>query len=154
MTKLILFAVVAFGLSLAAAHAESPAQYCTRVANDDTVRPIPASLVATARTLFGLQHMPPAQIRRGTVFRCADQKLLLCNYGANLPCGKANTSTSLPGAADWCRQHPNDDFIPMYVTGHDTIYRWRCANGQAQAGAPTETVDARGFITRFWKLVD
>jgi hypothetical protein len=42
----------------------------------------------------------------------------------------------------------------MYVTGHDTIYRWRCNGAQAATtGAPLD-VDRRGFISRYWKPVD
>ncbi|MGC2050146.1 MAG: hypothetical protein WA636_01490, partial [Methylovirgula sp.] len=72
--------------------------------------------------------------------------VLLCTIGANLPCGKANTSTELPGVNDWCRQNPNSDFIPMAVTGHDTIYEWHCAGTVAKPGKKIGAVGARGFF--------
>jgi hypothetical protein len=30
--------------------------------------------------------MPGQQALHSTVFRCADERVLLCSYGANLPC--------------------------------------------------------------------
>lgn len=137
-----------------AAPAETPGQICQRAGTDDALRPIPASLVPDARRLFGLERMPTEQVQRGTLFRCADRRVLVCNLGANLPCGKANRSRNLPGATAFCRQNPNSDFIPMVATGHDTIYHWRCVSGTAQPGPPVEKVDARGFIARYWKPVN
>ena len=107
--------------------AEEPRRYCARAGVDDTLRPLPASLVGAATRLFGLRA-PASYVQRTTVFRCAGGRVEVCNLGANLPCGKANTSRALPGAIQYCREHPGSDFIPMYVTGHDTIYRWRCAD--------------------------
>jgi hypothetical protein len=95
--------------------------------------------------------MPAAQIRRSTYFRCMDGRVFLCNLGANLPCGKANQSRHLAGAEAWCAKHPDADFIPMYATGHDTIYNWRCRAGKAATEGPPLEVDSRGFIARYWK---
>ena len=88
------------------------------------------------------------------MYRCAEGRLLVCNLGANLPCGKANTSRALPAADAWCAERPGSDFIPMYVTGHDTVYRWRCDGTKAATtGKPLE-VDRRGFIVELWKPAD
>ncbi len=56
---------------------------------------------------------------------------MACTVGANLNCGKADTRRDLPGATAWCRENPDSDFIPMFATGHETIYDWRCTKGQA-----------------------
>ena len=148
-------AILAGVLAAAAgpAHAETPAQHCQRVGVDDTLRSIPASLVPAAQRLFGLR-MPAEQVRNTTYFRCANGRVLVCNVGANLPCGKANQSRNLPGATAYCRENPGSDFIPMVATGHDTIYRWRCAGRTAQPRGPVEKVDDRGFFSRYWKRVD
>lgn len=146
-----LLSLLSFWPAGAALAADAP---CRDVGTDDTARPIPDSLVAAASRLFGLQAMPPEQIRRSTWYRCSAGRVLLCNGGANLPCGKADASARLPAADAWCAQHPGAAFIPMYVTGHDTIYRWRCSGGRAATeGAPME-VDQRGFIARYWKPAD
>jgi hypothetical protein len=123
---------------------------CRDGQTDDTLRPLPSVLVARARTVFGL-HMPAEQVRKTTVVRCMNGKVMLCNAGANLPCGKANTKRTLPGATTWCGDHPDVSFIPMFATGHDTIYRWSCSGTTAVAGEPVEAVDARGFVAQYWK---
>lgn len=142
-------APVALALPSGAA-GETPAETCARAGTDDSLRPIPASLAATARRLFGLDA-PDAVVARTTVFRCAGGAVLLCNTGANLPCGRANTDRGLASAARYCRDNPDDASIPMVVTGHDTVYRWRCRGGEAEAGEPVERTDARGFVARLWK---
>ena len=133
------------------AHAASPATLCDHLGTSDRLRAIPAALVPAAMRIFRLGAMPAAQVERSTVFRCFDHRVLLCNFGANLSCGKANTRRDLPAASAWCARHPGSSFIPMYVTGHDTIYRWRCAGAQAATGAPRLRVDARGFIASHWR---
>ncbi|MBV8912482.1 MAG: hypothetical protein JOZ05_05490, partial [Acetobacteraceae bacterium] len=104
--------------------AQDPAAVCQRAVVDDTLRPVPDGLVPAARQLFGLRNMPANAVRRTTVFRCMQGAVMLCNFGANLPCGKANSARDLPAAEAWCRQRPGDLMIPMVVTGHDTLYRW------------------------------
>jgi len=152
----LLLPLALFALALPprqAAAQQDPRAFCARAGTDDATRPIPPSLVDAARRLFELRGGPEL-VRRTTVFRCAEGAVLLCNTGANLPCGKANTSRDLPGAASWCRDNPRADMIPMFATGHDTIYRWRCRNGRPVAEGPAEEVDARGFLARLWKRVD
>jgi hypothetical protein len=76
---------------------------------------------------------------------------MVCVVGANLPCGKANTSTALPAAEEWCRTNANAEFIPMYVTGHDTIYSWRCIGSAATTTGQTAKLDSRGFFADYWR---
>jgi hypothetical protein len=144
-------AVLPWPLFCSGAAAEPPSDLCRRAATDDTLRPLPQALVPNARRAFRLDAMPAAQIQRSTVFRCTAGRVLLCNSGANLPCGKANTSRRLPGADSWCAEHPGSDFIPMYITGHDTAYRWRCTDARARIVGAGFKLDRRGFFARYWK---
>ncbi|MGH7120867.1 MAG: hypothetical protein ACREFP_18090 [Acetobacteraceae bacterium] len=137
-----------------AAAAAAPAEVCRKLGTSDQLRTIPRSLVPAAVRLFGLSAMPAEQVQRSTVFRCFEGNVLACNYGANLPCGKADTRRDLPAATAWCAKNPSSHFIPMYVTGHDTIYRWRCGGATAVSGAAVFSVDARGFIAQLWKPAD
>lgn len=139
--------------SVGASAADGRSGVCRPGATDDNLTPLPAGLVSRARQVFRLD-MPDALIQRTTVYRCMDGRTLLCMAGANLACGKANTSRDLPGAEAWCRDHSQSDSVPMFVTGYDTIYRWRCAGGKPAIAATTETVDARGFLARNWKDAD
>lgn len=128
----------------------SPRRYCAQVGTDDTLRPTPPALAGAIGRLF---HLSGNYALETTQYRCAGGKVLLCTVGANLPCGKADTSVDLPGANDWCRQNPNSDFIPMFVTGHDTIYAWHCDGDVAKPRKKIGTVDARGFFEEYWKVL-
>jgi hypothetical protein len=130
---------------------ESPRAFCARVGNDDELRTAPASLASAIKRLFNLKgnNLPTA-----AYYRCAAGHVLACWVGANIPCGKANTAKTLPAATEWCATHPDSDFIPMVVTGHDTLYSWRCVGHAAQAGAPAGKLDARGFFDENWKRVN
>jgi hypothetical protein len=145
---------IAFALFIAAPTnakpASSPRAYCAKVVNDDQLRSPPPSLAAAINQLFEVSGTFGLQT---TNYRCAAGKVMLCNEGANLPCGKANLSKILPGAAAWCKDNPNTNFIPMVATGHDTLYRWRCVKGVATPGAPLSDVDPRGFFADDWKAL-
>jgi hypothetical protein len=131
--------------------AETPAAACERLGTDDTLRPIPESLVPAVNAASGTE-MPVGVALRTTVFRCADGRVLVCAVGANLPCGRASTSrTPGAGAIAWCSQNRDAAFIPAVATGHDTIYAWQCHDGAPLIARQVLDVDKRGFIVQFWK---
>jgi hypothetical protein len=134
----------------APAQTSEPTAACKPGVTDDTLVPLPAMLTARAKQLLHLA-MPDELIRKTTVYRCVDGRTLLCTTGANLACGRANTDRDPPGVAAWCREHRQSDAVPMFVTGHDTIYRWHCTDGTPRIEAAVEPVDARGFLSRNWK---
>jgi hypothetical protein len=150
IVALLVAALALFGGG--AASADQPAAYCKRVGTDDTLRALPQSLAPQVARLFGL-HMPAASIAQTSYFRCLNGSVMACTVGANLPCGKANTSRSLPAADAYCHANPGATFVPMVVTGHDTIYQWRCVGSSAAAGGPAEQLDSRGFFVRYWQVV-
>lgn len=149
-------AVIAIALLIALltampVRAETPAAFCQRVGTDDTTRPIPEALVPAANVVFGTS-MPARIMMDTTVYRCAAGHVLVCTVGANLPCGKANTSRA-PGAGlvQWCRANPDATSIPAAVTGHDTIYQWSCQAGAPRIDRQALHADPRGFVAEFWK---
>jgi len=144
--------VFAAALLLNGAVAEA-AGVCKPGPTENVPLPLPADLVPRARQVFQLA-MPDDLIRKTTVYRCMNGRTLLCTTGANLSCGKANLSRDLPGAVSWCREHTESDSVPMFATGHDTIYRWRCSNGTPVIAATVEPVDAEGFLSRNWKAAE
>jgi hypothetical protein len=127
-------------------------QVCKR--DDPTPRPLPATLVPEVEKVFGLQTVDPAWVERSTVVRCMDGKLWACNAGANLPCGKGNTTLTMAAGDDWCRQNPNADFIPAYITGHDNVRRWRCTNGAPAITGKPALLDAQGYLSDYWKVLE
>ena len=140
----------AAGCAAAAPPDQSPAQVCRGLGTDDTLRPIPASVVPEVNALFHAR-MPPQMAVATTVFRCDAGHALVCTRGANLPCGKASTSRHSAGADRWCSEHPNADFIPAFAVGHDTIFAWRCHGSTPAIERQAFTVDDRGFIAAFWR---
>jgi hypothetical protein len=152
--RLLVTATAAFALgSVVAARAEMPAKFCARVGTDDTLRPIPESLVPAVNSVFGTD-MPARAAMDTTVFRCVNGQVMVCTVGANLPCGPANASRT-PSAAmlQWCHDHRDATFIPAVVSGHDTIYAWRCLDGEPQVARQTDQVDPRGFVAQYWKVL-
>ncbi len=134
------------------ASAQDLSAFCGKSVNDDRLKPLPAPLSAEARRLFELsQDEPAALVSKSTVYRCMNGKVWLCNYGANLVCGKANARRISRGATAWCKQNPGSDSVPMAATGHDTIFEWKCVGTKPQASGQIATVDPRGFIAQNWK---
>lgn len=89
----------------------------------------------------------------GTFWRCMDGNLMGCTVGANLPCGPANTSREpTSGMVEYCRENPGLA-IPAAVTGHATIYTWRCQAGSPVIVRQWADVDSRGFISSVWYLI-
>jgi hypothetical protein len=152
MRALLAAGLLALG-AVSAAQAATPAATCARAGTDDALRPLPRALVPAARRAFGYTGMTAAEVERMTVFRCMDARILICSWGANLACGKAETASSLPAATNYCLGNPDVSFIPAYVTGHDTIYQWRCQRGMAVPSHPA-ALDARGFFQSLWVPAD
>ncbi|MCK8785268.1 hypothetical protein M0638_12820 [Roseomonas sp. NAR14] len=138
------------GAALAGEGAEGPGERCRRLGDDDATHGIPASLAPAARRALGL-NMSDAEAMRGTVYRCMGGAVLVCSHGANIPCAKGDTGRDLPAAREFCRANPDTDFIPAYVTGHDTVLNWRCQDGRAVASGPGQALDARGFVASQWR---
>ena len=80
------------GLTAPASY-ENPRAYCVRVGTDDTLRTPPSSLAPAVRRLFNIRgHYAP----NAAYYRCVDGTVKVCFVGANLPCGKADTSKNRP----------------------------------------------------------
>ena len=93
-------------LATGQASAQDVQALCAKLGNNDKIKTIPASLVPKARQLFSISNTPAGFIRKTTSFRCMGGKAWLCNTGANLDCGKANTSRNSPGATGLLQAKP------------------------------------------------
>jgi hypothetical protein len=129
---------------------ENPFQYCRRVGTDDNPGDVPVSLAPAFAKVFGVR-MTPAEIQRNSSFRCYRGKVMGCMVGANLNCGKAETSKTSQGGDEWCRSHPDDVMIPMAATGHATIFSWRCSGDRAVPAKVISKVDDQRFEVINWK---
>lgn len=138
-------------LSLNAARAET--SFCAAQPTSDTLFALPASLVPAAIKVFDLHDVTPQDVQHLTVARCMSGRVYACFVGANLPCEKANTSIAQPAITAWCKTNPQSDFVPAFITGHETIYNWRCQKGQPAITPPTAALDERGFFKAYWRLL-
>ncbi len=128
----------------------NPDQYCPIARADHAARSAPPSLVPAVTAAFRVR-MSPAEVERQTVIRCANGRLLACMIGGNLNCGQADTRKTSVGGDAWCRQNPGAPFIPMFTTGHTTIYAWHCEGPHAVPRRQVQRVDAEGFVAGFWR---
>ncbi len=140
-----------------------PFAYCAAVGTVDkpdaryTGAPVPDEVINGFKKAAGLESStePMDMLRKTTIWRCMGGKVYACNFGANIPCdSKANTSrTPSQEMLDYCKANPNSDFLPMAVTGHDTVYSWRCTNDQPEVVQQVGQVDAAGYIQQFWYAI-
>jgi hypothetical protein len=139
-----------------------PFAYCAAVGTADTpdVRytgpSMPDVLAEGLRKASGASADAPIEMfTTGAFWRCMDGKVYACTVGANLPCdSKANTDkTPTQAENDFCQANLASDFIPAYVTGHDTIYIWRCKAGKAEIDRQGFHVDKQGYIVEIWYAI-
>ena len=98
----------------------------------------------------------PDAFKQMTIWRCMNNKVYACNFGANLPCdSKADTNRNPTQAmVDFCKENPGSDFIPMAVTGHATIYSFHCVEDQPELLDQIAQVDAAGYLANIWYPIE
>lgn len=141
-------------------HYDDPFSYCRALGTLDRPderyagpNPPPAVIAGLIKSL-GVAHpgSRSSAFVRGIYWRCMDGAVYACSVGANLPCESRADTNRVPtkGEQQYCGSHPRSSFIPMYVTGHATVYDWRCEGVEPVAGKQLSQVDARGFIAGIW----
>ena len=141
-----------------------PFAYCTAVGAIDapdaryTGEAAPDAVIKGYLKAAGIEENPEFSdvYKKMTIWRCMENKVYACNFGANLPCdSKANTDREPTQAmADFCKQNPGSDFIPMAVTGHETIYSWHCVKDAPELLEQISQVDAAGYIENIWYFIE
>ncbi|MCE1253589.1 MAG: hypothetical protein LWX83_08590 [Anaerolineae bacterium] len=142
---------------------DDPFAYCQAVGNQDVVDAaysgpkLPAAVEQALRKAYNAPTETPEELyKNGSYWRCMNHQVYACFVGANLPCdSKANTDENPTDAEkDFCKEHPDSDFIPASVTGHDTIYEWRCKAEIPEVNSQLFRVDDRGYISEIWYQVE
>jgi hypothetical protein len=139
--------------------------YCAAVGTQDDIdlaNSITGALpIKQAMAAFGETNSEAFGVAEGFspfVWRCAHGKVLVCaKYGGYEEyCGRADISpVATKEVSDYCRRHPNDDVIPLAVTGHhSTMYEFTCRRGVATATRKLFTPDERGFQPDLWREID
>jgi hypothetical protein len=124
------------------------ARYTGPAAPERVARALRAELRAPA-------DAPLELFTRGMYWRCMERAVYACVTGANLPCMARGDTSLVPSrpVALFCREHPDAEIVPAYVTGRATVYEWRCARGAPVAVRQVATPDARGFLSEIWHRV-
>jgi len=150
LAKFMLLASLVVGTSaLGARPARAAESYCPNPSYQQP-RKVPANLVA--RVAKALQ-IDAALVRGATFVRCAGATLMGCSIGANLVCGEADTRRQIPEATRWCHDNPEAKIVPMFATGHATIYEWSCVGRRAVPGKAVFAVDPGGYIAENWQTI-
>lgn len=110
--------------------------------------------------ILGLEHALGlrlgAEQRRafshGVYWRCMDGKVYACAVGANLPCQSKADVDRRPTEAEkrYCQANHDAYVVPAYVSGHATLYEWRCSGSQAVATKALYAVDQQGYRADIW----
>lgn len=123
-----------------------------------TGQAVPEAVINGFKKAAGLEAStePMEMFQKTTVWRCMDNQVYACNVGANLPCSdKADTNkTPTQEMNEFCQANPDSDFIPMSVTGHSTIYSWRCNQNTPEVLEQIEQVDGQGYLARIWYPIE
>jgi hypothetical protein len=135
-----------------------PFQYCAAVGTIDsydsryTGSKMPESLINGMISKGIVSADAPPEFKNNAIWRCMDNHVWICIFGANIPCDKkADTSTSPSSEIeDYCKSNPNNDFLPAYIIGRLTVYEWKCTSGNPEIGRQVLQVDSQGFPANYW----
>lgn len=144
--------------SVPAVQYDDPYAYCAAVGTIDApdsayIGPaMPDSLVDAMVAADIVTADAPAEFKKNAVWRCANKHVMICHFGADLPCQeKADLSmTPSPEMADFCKSNPASDVIPAVVTGRATVYDWKCDKDVPVTSGQVLKVDPQGFLADFW----
>jgi hypothetical protein len=92
------------------------------------------------------------EFQQNAVWRCMNNSVWVCHFGANVPClEKADTSqVPIPAMEDFCTANPTAESIPAAVTGRATVYEWKCNAGNPEVIRQVFQVDPQGYLADFW----
>jgi hypothetical protein len=151
------------GVALTEGHFDDPFAYCEAVGTiaapdarytgtampDPVARGLKAALAQPA-------DAPTELLLRNSIWRCMDGKVYACTVGANLPCSeKADARREpAPALADFCRQNPGAEVIPMVLTGRATVFAWRCTGERPAIVRQFAQPDRAGYLANIWYEID
>lgn len=137
---------------------DDPFAYCAAIGTIDTPNEqytgpkMPDSIVAGMIKQGIVSADAPAEFQKNAVWRCMDNSVWVCHFGANLPCQEKADASKIPTSAmeDFCKTSPTADNIPAAVTGRATVYEWKCNAGKPEVVKQVFQVDSQGYLDNFW----
>ena len=85
-------------------------------------------------------------------WRCMDGSVYACGSGNSPICGKMDPYQNITAIKQFCRENPNDDFVPAAVMGRFPV-EWACQGGKPFIKQGDFRVDKRGYPVEYWKLM-
>jgi len=137
---------------------DDPFAYCAAVGTIDTPDAaysgpeMPDSIIQAMIRQGIVSADAPLEFQQNAVWRCMDNSVWVCHFGANLPCEEKADTSQVPnsGMEDYCRENPTADIIPAFAAGRATVYEWACADGTPEVVRQVLNSDAQGFLSDFW----
>lgn len=135
-----------------------PFAYCAAVGTVDTAderytgEKMPDSVVEAMLQQGIVSAEAPAEFQRNAVWRCMNGNVMVCHFGANLPCEEKADGSRTPTAEveAFCQENPNAEVIPAAVTGRATVYEWKCTAGKPEVVKQLFMADDQGYLAEFW----
>lgn len=135
-----------------------PFAYCAAVGTVDTPdarytgEALPESVLQAMVRAEVVTADTPLEIQQHATWRCMEGAVWVCHFGANIPClDKANTDqTPTAEMNKFCADDPAADNIPAAVTGHATVYAWKCSAGKPEIVRQVLNTDTQGYPVEFW----
>lgn len=137
---------------------DDPFAYCAAVGTIDTPDAaysgpeMPDSIIQAMIRQDIVSADAPLEFQQNAVWRCMDNSVWACHFGANLPCEEKADTSQVPnsGMEDYCRENPTAEIIPAFATGRATVYEWVCNEGTPEVVRQIFNSDAQGYIADFW----
>lgn len=137
---------------------DDPFAYCAAVGTIDTPDEqytglkMPDSIVQAMIAQGIVSADAPEEFQQNAVWRCMNDSVWVCHFGANLPCLEKADMSQVPTSEmeDFCKSNPTADSIPAAVTGRATIYEWKCNAGKPEVIRQVLQVDPQGYLADFW----
>jgi putative hemolysin len=137
---------------------DDPFAYCATVGTIDTPdgrysgAKMPDSVIQGMIQQGIVSADAPLEFQQNAVWRCMNNSVWVCHFGANLPCLEKADTTQTPTSemADYCQANPTADFIPAAVTGRATVYEWGCKDGKPEVVKQLFESDPQGYLADFW----
>ncbi len=121
--------------------------YCAGLGTKTDVKPIPELLVPYANSVFF------DGAASSTEYRCIANQIYICENGNGFNCDRPSTKRHNSSVDQFCRENPSASSVPFAVSGHGSVYAWKCVGTNA-AIAHTESTDKEGFRTEMWVPID
>jgi len=137
---------------------DDPFAYCAAVGTIDTPdgryngAKMPDSIIQGMNRQGIVSADAPLEFQQNAVWRCMNNSVWVCHFGANLPCLEKAETAQVPTSEmeDFCRANPSADSIPAAVTGRATVYEWGCQDGKPQVIRQLFKSDPQGYLADFW----